>query len=191
MYNLYTVHRCDLQKAGCGHTGNLKSYSRACRFRQSPRRASLRPAYSRLHCLNYRRQRRARSATAVKSRCTRPSCHFSYFHAFPEAFTVSTRQRRRFFGGTDCTVTVSHLCRKCLFGPLSSHEPESNLVEHGFGSTLRERLLDHELRRLAVIAFDEAPAIEQRPGVVHQRRATADHDAIMRGVERGQSDVAK
>jgi hypothetical protein len=107
------------------------------------------------------------------------------------SITVSTRLRRRFFGGTDRTVTVSHLCRKCLFGPLSSHEPESNPVEHGFGSTLRESLLDHELRRLAVIALDEAPAIEQRAGVVHQRRATADHDAIMRGVERGQSDVAK
>ncbi len=58
-------------------------------------------------------------------------------------------------------------------------------------SALRERLLDHELRRLAVIAFDKALASQQRARVLHQRRAAADHDAVMRGLERGEADIAE
>ena len=56
---------------------------------------------------------------------------------------------------------------------------------------LRERLLDHELGRLAVVAFDEAPAVEQGAGVGHQRRAAADHDAVPGGIEVRQPDIAE
>ncbi len=58
-------------------------------------------------------------------------------------------------------------------------------------SPLRERLLDHELRRLAVIAFDKPLAVQQRTRVRHQRRAAADHDAVMGGIERGQPDIGE
>ena len=58
-------------------------------------------------------------------------------------------------------------------------------------SALRERLLDHELRRLAVIAFDKPLAVEQGARVRHQRRTAADHDTIVCGIERGQPDVAE
>ena len=56
---------------------------------------------------------------------------------------------------------------------------------------LRERLLDHELRRLAVIAFDESFGTQQRARVGHQRRAAADHDAVMGGIERSQPDIGE
>src|SRR6478735_5183841 len=56
---------------------------------------------------------------------------------------------------------------------------------------LRERLLDHELGRLAVIAFDESLAVEQGPRVRHQRRAAADHDAVMDGIERGEANISE
>ena len=47
---------------------------------------------------------------------------------------------------------------------------------------LRERLLDHELRRLAVIALDKSLARQKRARIRHQRRAAADHDAVVRGI---------
>ena len=56
---------------------------------------------------------------------------------------------------------------------------------------LRERLLDHELGRLAVIAFDKSLAVEQRARVRHQRRAAADHDAVMGGIERGEANISE
>src|SRR3954454_21718478 len=56
---------------------------------------------------------------------------------------------------------------------------------------LRKCLLDHELRRLAVVAFDKALAVEQSAGVGHQRRAAADHDAVVDGIERGEANVAE
>src|ERR1700742_652497 len=58
-------------------------------------------------------------------------------------------------------------------------------------SALGERLLDHELRRLAVIAFDKAFVGQQRAGVLHQRRTAADHDAVLFGLERRETDIAK
>src|SRR3954453_3761643 len=58
-------------------------------------------------------------------------------------------------------------------------------------SALRKCLLDHELRRLTVIAFDKTLAVQQRAGVRDQCRAAADHDAVMRGLERGQPDIGK
>src|SRR6478609_6764680 len=76
-----------------------------------------------------------------------------------------------------------------LFDAFSSREPASTSLENAL--PLRERLLDHELRRLAVIAFDKTLAIEQRPGVGDQRRAAADHDAVMRGLERGEADIGE
>src|SRR5580704_15555563 len=58
-------------------------------------------------------------------------------------------------------------------------------------SALGERLLDHELRRLAVIAFDKALVRQQRTGVLHQCRAAADHDAVMFGRERRKTNIAE
>src|SRR5579863_8392620 len=56
---------------------------------------------------------------------------------------------------------------------------------------LRESLLDHELSRLAVIALDKAASTEQLAGVADQRGTTADHDAIMRGLEPRQADIGE
>ena len=58
-------------------------------------------------------------------------------------------------------------------------------------SAFDERLLDHELAGLAVIAFDEILAEQQFPRVVHQRRTAADHHAILFSLERGQAGIAE
>jgi hypothetical protein len=55
-------------------------------------------------------------------------------------------------------------------------------------SALRERLLDHELRGLAVIALDRTAPRQEQAHVVTQRRAAADHDAVVRGLEPRQAD---
>ena len=47
-----------------------------------------------------------------------------------------------------------------------------------------ESLLDHELRWLAVIALDEAARVQEHASVGDQRRAAANHDAVMFGLER-------
>ena len=62
------------------------------------------------------------------------------------------------------------------------------------GEPQAERLLPlvyDELRRLAVIAFHETLAVKQGARVGHERRAAADHDAVVRGIERGQPDIAE
>src|SRR5215467_343349 len=51
-------------------------------------------------------------------------------------------------------------------------------------SALGKSLLDHELRGLAVIALDEAALVQEHASVGDQRRAPADHDAVMFGLER-------
>src|SRR6516165_1222674 len=57
--------------------------------------------------------------------------------------------------------------------------------------SFREGLLDHELRGLAMIALDEAALREQHARVMDQRRAAADHHAVMRRIERSKPDIGK
>src|SRR5882757_2622074 len=59
---------------------------------------------------------------------------------------------------------------------------DSARAEHALA--LDKSLLDHELARLAVIALDEPLAEQQLSRVMQQRRAAADHHAVMRGLER-------
>src|SRR5437868_2275818 len=58
-------------------------------------------------------------------------------------------------------------------------------------SALRKRLLDDELARLAVIAFDKTLGKQQRPRVADQSGTTADHGTIMLGRERGKIIVTE
>src|SRR3974390_1410488 len=57
--------------------------------------------------------------------------------------------------------------------------------------SFREGLLDHELRGLAMIALDKAALREQHARVMDQRRAAADHYAVVRRIERSKSDIGK
>src|SRR5258706_7669759 len=56
---------------------------------------------------------------------------------------------------------------------------------------LRKCLLDHELTRLAVIAFAKTLAEQQRSRVMNQRGTATDHDAIMFGRKRRKTCIAK
>ena len=58
-------------------------------------------------------------------------------------------------------------------------------------SPLRERLLDHELARLAVIAFDKPLSGSSALVSWDQRRAAADHDAVVLGRERRKAEVGE